>query len=229
MFRLVNGLNGMGLNSAPRRTDIVEILTEAIISNKIKPGERLNESEVARRLGISRAPIREALQRLQQQGLVTNTPRRGMFVVELSEVDKQKINSVRVILEAEALRLCRRYLSVPGENKLKKIIKEMTRQAAGSADYQWRLDLEFHRTLWNLSGNEALEKTLINLTAPLFTHAVAATLDKSQRDKIIASHAELLEYIQGKSNKEGEKLLLEHYEIGWSNPGQYSSYQSEKP
>ncbi len=225
---MVIGGDLIDLSGSTRRRDIVEVLTEAIISNRIKPGERLNESEIARQLGISRAPIREALQSLQQRGLVTSNPRRGMFVVELKEADKQKINSVRLVLEAESLRLCRRYLAVPGENRLKKILKEMSRCASGPADQQqWRLDLEFHRTLWSLSGNELLEKTLINLTAPLFTHASVAVLDKAQREKVVASHAEILEYIQGRSPCEAEELLLRHYQLGWSNPGRYSRYQAD--
>ena len=169
------------------------------------------------------APLWEALQSLQEQGLVTNNPRRGMFVVELGEIDKQKINSVRIVLEAEALRLCRQRQSEAAENKLKKIIEDMSRP-----EHHWRLELEFHRTLWNLCGNEVLEKTLTNLTAPLFTHASTAALNEPQRNAAIASHTELLEYVQGKSDRKAEDLLLAHYRLGWSNPERYSSYYPGK-
>src|SRR5258708_2098226 len=78
------------------------LLTEKILSGKIAPGERLNESQLSRQFRISRAPIREALQQLLEQGLVMNITRRGMFVVSLDSEDIQKINSLRLILEAEA-------------------------------------------------------------------------------------------------------------------------------
>src|SRR5262245_15772488 len=95
----------------------VEILSEAIFSGKIKPGERLNESQLSRELKISRAPIREALQQLEEQGLVVNHARRGMFVVHLEAADIEKINSVRLILEAQCLRLARTQLTPPAEAK----------------------------------------------------------------------------------------------------------------
>src|SRR2546427_682783 len=87
---------------------LVDILSDHIFSGRLKAAERLNESELARQLQISRSPIREALHSLEEQGIVINNPRRGMFVVSLTEQDVQKINRIRVILEAEALRLCTR-------------------------------------------------------------------------------------------------------------------------
>src|SRR3954463_6410511 len=92
------------------RENVAEILINAILSGKFKPGDRLNESELGRQLRVSRAPIREALQQLQEQGLGMNYPRRGMFVVSLTEQDIRKINSLRLLLEAEALLLCRKNL-----------------------------------------------------------------------------------------------------------------------
>src|SRR5690349_24183392 len=100
------------------RESIVERLTESILSGKLKMGERLNESQLSRELRVSRAPIREALQQLQQSGLAVNHPRRGMFVVSLDDEDVQKINSLRLVLEAEALRLCRRKLTLRRQKKL---------------------------------------------------------------------------------------------------------------
>jgi DNA-binding GntR family transcriptional regulator len=72
------------------RGNVAELLFDAILSGKIRSGERLNETELARQLQISRAPIREALHQLQEQGIVVNNPRRGMYVVSLSETDVRK-------------------------------------------------------------------------------------------------------------------------------------------
>ena len=79
---------------------VVQRLREAILSGRYKPGDRLNESQLAREFDISRIPIREALIQLQEYGLVMNHERRGMFVTLLSEEDVQRINSLRIILEA---------------------------------------------------------------------------------------------------------------------------------
>jgi DNA-binding GntR family transcriptional regulator len=204
--------------------EIFGILKEAILSNEIKPGERLNESELARQFKIPRAPIREALQKLEEQGLVLSNPRKGMFVVNLDEVDKQKMNSVRLILEAEALRLCRLNLDSNGEKELTQAIEKMERQVEGPADQQWRLDLQFHQILWKLCGNEFLEKALNRLTTSLFSHAVLTTPEKKKLHTVIVSHRTLLEYIQGSSDRPVEDLLIEHYSTGFADPGRFSSF-----
>jgi len=215
-----------GVAPSERRTksDIVRMLTEAILSHQIKPGERLNESELARQFEIQRASVREALQQLEQQGLVLSNPRKGMFVVNLDEADRQKINSVRAVLEAEALRLCRLNLSPEGEKQLTRSIEKMESQGEGPANQQWRLDLEFHQTLWKLCGNEYLEKALNRLTTPLFSHAVLTTPETKKLHTVIVSHRALLEYVQGNSNRPAEDLLIEHYSTGFVDPGRYSSF-----
>src|ERR1700744_3120764 len=85
------------------RAHVVKMLSAAILSGKYKPGDRLNESQIARELNISRIPVREALSQLQEQGLVQNRERRGMFVTDLGAEDVAQISSLRLILEAEAL------------------------------------------------------------------------------------------------------------------------------
>src|ERR1700749_4133785 len=93
--------------SAPStlRAHVVRLLRSEILAGKYRPGDRLNESQIARELNISRIPVREALSQLHEQGLVMNRERRGMFVTHLGEDEVQQINSLRLVLETEALRL----------------------------------------------------------------------------------------------------------------------------
>ena len=79
-------------NNGTLRDHTVGLITEAIFSGKIRPGERLNESQLARDLRVSRAPVREALQQLQEQSLIVNVPRRGMFVVNLDQRDIEAVS-----------------------------------------------------------------------------------------------------------------------------------------
>jgi DNA-binding GntR family transcriptional regulator len=208
--------------------NLVKVVTEAILSNKFKPGDRVNESELARQFQISRAPIREALQQLEQQGLLMKNPRRGMFVVKLTQEDIQQINSVRLVLEAEALRLCRRNLTPKGERKLTELVQELESQGEGPADKQYRLDLEFHRALWSMSGNEYLERALIGLMAPLFAHAVLTTPKEKKIHTIIISHRWMLDFVNGKVHRPAEALLLEHIRVAWPDLGSFSSF-THKP
>ena len=89
------------------RAHVVKILSSGILSGKYKPGDRLNESQIARELNISRIPVREALSQLQEQGLVQNRERRGMFVTNIGQEEVQQIASLRFLLESEALRLAK--------------------------------------------------------------------------------------------------------------------------
>lgn len=204
--------------------NLVKVVTEAILSNKLNPGDRVNESELARQYQISRAPIREALQQLEQQGLLMKRPRRGMFVVTLTHEDIRKINSTRLVLEAEVLRLCRRNLTPKGEKKLTEFVEKLERQGEGPADVQYRLDLEFHRALWGMSGNEYLERALASLMAPLFAHAVLTTPKEKKTHTIIAPHRWMLEFVMGKLEQPVEELLLKHIRVAWPDPGSFSSF-----
>lgn len=215
------------VRAATLKENIVEVLVEAVISGKLKPGDRLNESELSRQLGVSRAPIREALQLLQEQGLVENHPRRGMFVVDLEEEGAQKINSLRLILEAEALDLCRAHLTPEGEKKLNDLLARMDQRTGMTAIEATHLDLEFHRTIWSQTGNEYLEKTLNSLTAPLFAYA---TLTKPKREKmrmILDSHRPLMDYILAKHpKKSARQVIWEHLDLRWNDPAKYCSERS---
>ena len=208
------------LRSHTLRGNIVELLTEAILEGKIKPGQRLNETQLARELRVSRAPIREALHQLQERGLVENSPRRGMFVVSLDEEDVQKINGLRVILEAEALRLCRSNLTLEGEKRLVQLVQKMERiEPEWASPSAARLDLDFHRTVWSFTGNQYLQRILDSITTPLFAHIVITSQKNEKLRLVIPSHRPLLEFLQGKSKQSAEEAILEHLKKRWSIAG----------
>jgi DNA-binding GntR family transcriptional regulator len=178
---------------------------------------------LARELQVSRAPIREALQQLQEQALIINHPRRGMFVVHLEDEDFQKINSVRLILEAEALRLARANLNQAAHNKLAQILERMERSETAAPSVRVKLDVEFHKTIWNLTGNEFMERTLSSLTAPLFAYGVIRAMKGDKVRHIIHSHRPLLEFLSGKINAPAESVLADHLKIPWNEPERFSS------
>ena len=212
------------IKAEPLVSKVRELLADLILSGRIRPAERLNESQLARQLRLSRGPIREALHQLEEQGLLSKVPGHGMHVVSLSQEQVQKINSVRIIVEAEALRLCRANLTLQGEKKLLQIIKKMREMEGGSIsiEEQDRIDLEFHRTVWSLAGNEYLEKILSAAVTPLFIHAFSASVRARPRD-LTESHLRLLRFVQGKVRASAEEIMLEHLSSGWENPAKYSS------
>lgn len=213
---------------ATLKENVVGIVSEAIFVGKIKPGERVNESQLARDLQVSRAPIREALQQLQEQGLITNHPRRGMFVVHLEDEDLQKINSVRLILEAEALRLARTNFTDAARMKLTQILERMERSEGAGPSVRVKLDAEFHTTIWKLSGNAYMERTLASLTAPLFAYGVIRAMKADKVRHVIYSHRPLLDFLQGKNHEPAESVLAEHLKIPWNQPDRFSSYSDSR-
>lgn len=211
-------------NTSTLKDRTLELVTDAILSGKIRPGERLNESQLARELHVSRAPVREALQRLQHQGLIANVARRGMFVVELDEDDIQKINSLRVVLEAEALRLARKLLTPARKQALETLLRRMERPMATKVSM--RVDFEFHRMVWGFSGNEYLENILSTLTAALFAHSVRSMIREDKLRMILDSHRALFDYICGRETKKSaEELMAVHLSLRYPDPLKYSGLE----
>ena len=208
------------------KEQIVDLLRDAILSGKISKGERLNESVLARNWGLSRIPVREALQKLQIQGLVVDAPRRGKFVVNLSDEEIQKINSLRLILEGEALRLCRAKMSAEGLSDLAKMVAKMEQSRNATEIEASALDIEFHRTLWRHSGNEYLEKSLESITIPLFAHRVLWRINREMlgwASSLPNRHRLLIDFVEGKIDKPAEEVMLEHLSYRYDHPERFSS------
>jgi DNA-binding GntR family transcriptional regulator len=204
------------------RAHVVKVLSAGILSGKYKPGDRLNESQIARELSISRIPVREALSQLQEQGLVQNRERRGMFVTNLGPEEVMQLSSLRTLLEAEALRLARVRMTPEILASLEKLIAQMEAwngtllEAAG-------LDLEFHRTLWKAAGNPYLERALNTVMIPLFAHKTLEHVTKDVRRWRMGHHRILLDAVLGSSADNPLDVLLTHISMANTEPERYSS------
>ena len=218
---------GAQISELPRatlKTHVAERIRNAILTAVFKPGERLNETHLAHQFGVSRIPVREALLQLQEQGLVMNHPRRGMFVVMLNEEDVQRINSLRIVLEAEAIKLCRVNLTSKSEKRLKSLVDQMESASTGSDFDASKLDLEFHRTIWSVSGNPYLEKTLNSLVTVLFAYqALSYMTVPNSLHWPLRHHRDLLDVILGKSHVSAEAAIMTHLRHRYTNPERFSS------
>src|SRR5690606_1571130 len=203
------------------RSHVLKQLRAHIVSGHYKPGERLNESRIARELNISRIPIREALSQLQEQGLVPSHERRGMFVTKLSDQEVQQINSLRMVLEAEAMRLARARMTPLVLAELSDVVDQMENWDGPLIDAA-ALDRKFHAIIWAAAGNPYLERTLHSLTTPLFAHKALEHVSNEIRRWRLNHHRALLNYV---AHGEGDPLLaiLEHLRMGYADPERYSS------
>ena len=204
------------------RSHVVKVLSADILSGKYKPGDRLNESQIARELNISRIPVREALSQLQEQGLVQNRERRGMFVINIGPEEVQQISSLRLVLEAEAMRLAKARMTPETLAGLEHVVHRMD-SWNGTLLEAAALDLEFHRALWKATGNPYLERALNALMVPLFAHKTLEHVTRDVRRWRMSHHHILLDAVAGRSDDDPQAVMLTHVRMSGTEPERYSS------
>lgn len=209
---------------ATLKAHVYNSVRNAIVSGRYKPGSRLNESQLAREFNISRIPIREALMQLQEHGLVMNHERRGMFVTELAQEDVQRINSVRIVLEAEAIKLARARMTPAIAAQLTRLVEQMETLGDSSRIESAALDLEFHRMIWDAADNPYLSKTLDSLSTVLFAHTALENANAQGVRWRLNHHRGLLDVTLGQSAMTPEDALIEHLSMHYKDPGRFSSY-----
>lgn len=188
-------------------------LREEILAGVFPPGAQLNEARIALGYGVSRGPLREAMQRLIQEGLLRSAPNRGVFVPELSEADLADVFFVRAALEIAAAG------RVVTEGDRERVSRELTeiaeRMHAALSAGDWRkgadLDFEFHRNLVDAADSERLTRTYVTVQAE--TSLCLHWLMKGYRDSkaLAAEHFELASLIATGSEAEVAVALAAHW------------------
>ncbi len=209
------------------RAHVVKMLSADILAGKYKPGDRLNESQIARELNISRIPVREALSQLQEQGLVQNRERRGMFVTNIGPEEVAQISSLRIVLETEALRLAQARVTPDILALLEGLVSQMDAWN-GTLLEAAALDLEFHRVIWKAAGNPYLERALNSLMVPLFAHKTLEHVTKDVRRWRLSHHRIILDAIAGRTSDDLQEALLTHMRMAYTEPERYSTL-AKKP
>lgn len=130
-----------------------------VLDGSLQPGTRIVESEIARQLGVSQAPVREAIKRLVFEGLVSSAPRRGSYVAQISEAEARDAREVRALLEENAAREAVENFDAAARRVLEELVDGM-REAAREPDLAaFRShDMAFHRAVIELSGNSYLPR-----------------------------------------------------------------------
>ena len=183
------GYNTLSLDRGLLSDQVYALIKDSIRNGTFEPGTQLVESQLARDLTVSQAPVREALKRLIHEGVVTHVPHRGSFVTEFSAEEAEQARTVRIALEGLAASLACGHLNAQAHTALESAIEQM-HDAASAGDIAGfrELDLFFHRTVIELSANvylprmwEQIEPSLRSLhvlSDPNFVgdwHAVAET------------------------------------------------------
>lgn len=175
---------------------VEERIREAIIKGELRPGERLIQDELAKRLGTSPTPVREALRRLEVHGLVVHEPNKGVRVVEINESDIEEIYLIRATLEALATEKAVPRLG-PAElerlSELHQRYKEVL--ATGDKEELRRINHDFHFTIYEASGLGRLVQLIASLWSQFPWEALITVVDGRDR-RSLDEHEAMLKAIQ---------------------------------
>jgi len=197
----MNGLQTLSvINSRPTAVLIADQLRESIIDGAFSPGDQINEAQVAAQLSVSRGPVREALHRLVQEGLLLSRPNRGVFVQELTMRDVAEIYQAREVIESAAAEIVARRsvaerAAVTAD--LEAIIDRM--QDAFDAD-DWtrlgRIDLEFHTALVGAAANRRLVRAYATLATEALICLTHFRDAYTNRERVLPSHRIISEQLR---------------------------------
>lgn len=190
---------------------IADQLRDAITRGVFPPGAQLGEVDLAGRLGVSRGPLREAMQRLVQEGLLRGERHRGLFVVELGMADVRDIYAVRLVVEQAAARMVLQGARDAAVRALS-AAQEALVAAAASGD-PIRLadaDQDFHTTLVRLSGSRRLQRMAQTLLAETRMCLIALQSTRPEPKLLVAEHQALLEAVADGPETRLFALLAEH-------------------
>lgn len=206
----------------PRRfagtlSDQIHTAIRADISEgRLAPGERLVESEIARKIGVSQAPVREALKRLAHEGLVLQLPRRGTYVAEISEEEARRSYLVREPLEDVAAREYCAHAPDSAHAQLQECIDRMFDAAKRDDLAQLvQADIDFHRTVWEASGNPALPRIWPIVESMMRSFTAVSNKVYFRKQEVAASHLPLLETLRDRDPDRAATAAREHINLVW--------------
>ncbi len=193
---------------------VADQLRQAILSDKIQPGQRLVEQELAENLKTSRGPVRDALKMLESEGLIMRQSHRGAFVAELKPEDVVEIYTLREAVENLAIRFAIRKATDEQIDELSKIVYQMEQLA--QRDYTQLeatdLDMEFHYTLCKISGHTRLLNTWVAMSAQIRLVLLKHRLwnPKDHRERSITWHARIVDSLHQRDVEQATKELHTH-------------------
>jgi DNA-binding GntR family transcriptional regulator len=193
--------------------DIADRLRGAILDGHFGPGERLGEESLARTMGVSRGPVREAFVRLEREGLIVIRRNRGAFVAQLSRHDLEEVHSLRVVLERFAVQRAIRFADDTALAEMQGVVDAMANAAErGIAEPEAaELDVRFHDLIYRASNHRRLSEAWANLRPQI--HIVLLNRNVAHadfREYLVRSHQAILDALRARDEAAALALLDEH-------------------
>lgn len=195
----------------PLRDVVFQTLRHAILFGGLKPGERLMEISLAKRLGVSRTPLREAMRMLEQEGLITMIPRKGAEVARITKKDVEDVLEVRCVLEKLAIELA--CIKITGEQiqQLKQTVKEF-KALMDKPDITAlaEKDVAFHDIIFAATENRRLIQIINNLREQMYRYRVEHLKDIKTHSLLVKEHEAMIADLEHKNVEDAGKHIVEH-------------------
>jgi DNA-binding GntR family transcriptional regulator len=197
----------------PLREVVFESLREAIIKGLLGPGERIMEVQLAEELGVSRTPVREAIRKLELEGLVIMLPRRGAYVAGISVKDIADVFEVRAALEALAASLAAARIQDDELEELERSLVEIA-EVSDSQDVHAVVarDTGFHDIIYRASKNPWLMQIISNLQDQVQRFRLATLSRPGRTKEAVEEHKKIVEAISERNSELAAQLAREHIE-----------------
>ena len=191
------------------RIDIAyQYLYSSIVKNEIKAGEPIIEQEISNKIGVSRTPIREALKRLEADGLIRHIPQRGKFVNEITEQDIEEIFVLRETLEKLALQ--KSIIRIPSESieSLEIELEKLTNDSSYEKFYE--SDRKLHELIVKFGNNKRLDEILSKLNAQIEMLRIVSSMKPKRLEKSKEEHIKIIKALKSRNFEKTSQLLSEH-------------------
>ena len=200
------------VDSTNLRDQTYDIIKNMIIMREIEPGKKINEENIAREIQVSRTPIREALCRLENEGIVKIIPRRGAFVSELTETNVREILLIREVLEGLVVRLAIENMDEKTLEKLRKSLEKVSDLPEKNRDLinYTRSEVDFHSILLSAGNNQMLKNMMEIVNAHLQIIRLRTVVIPERAQRTVKEHQQILKAIEKRDAVSAEQLMREH-------------------
>ncbi|QPP05873.1 GntR family transcriptional regulator [Streptomyces bathyalis] len=186
------------------------VLREMVLDGTIAPGERLNEVLIAAQLGISRGPLREAIQRLSSEGLLTVISHRGAFVRTFSRQDIVELYELRSALELHAVRLACQRAGDEDLDDLDAMLSDTESRIRESSGHAYPQELDFHLRLVLLAGNQALMRAAQDVQRQLALARSMSAKRPMRARAAVVEHADLVTVLRSRDAGQATRMMERH-------------------
>jgi DNA-binding GntR family transcriptional regulator len=195
----------------PLRDVVFNTLRQAILRGEMEPGERLMEIQLAQKLGVSRTPIREAIRKLELEGLVIMIPRKGAEVAHITEKDMKDVLEVRATLEELAVSLACKNVSEEKIAELKAANKAfeasiVSKDVVNIVD----ADVNFHDIIYSMTNNARLIQIINNLREQMYRYRLEYVKDARIHSVLINEHNDIIKQLEERNVEHAKEVVHQH-------------------